>query len=89
MFTLVEDTTTGIHDMLFGCCDRFRYHQLGVGDYEHMSCSENMHVQLVEAAKLGIFPENVCLPLLLDIEQIQAMVAKPFLQLANIVLQSV
>jgi uncharacterized protein YcgI (DUF1989 family) len=61
MFTFLEDTTTGVHDTLFGCCDRFRYHQLGVGDYEHASCSENMHVALAEAARAGIFPEHVCI----------------------------
>jgi uncharacterized protein YcgI (DUF1989 family) len=61
MFTFLEDTATGVHDTLFGCCDRFRYHQLGVGDYEHASCSENMHVALAEAARAGIFPEHVCI----------------------------
>ena len=61
MFTFLEDTTTGVHDTLFGCCDRFRYHQLGVGDYEHASCSESMHVALAEAARAGIFPGHVCI----------------------------
>ncbi|CEJ83032.1 hypothetical protein VHEMI03064 [[Torrubiella] hemipterigena] len=55
MFTLIEDTTTGIHDTLFGCCDRFRYQNLGVGHYEHESCSENMHLALEEAADDGLF----------------------------------
>ncbi|KAK5273775.1 hypothetical protein LTR99_007655 [Exophiala xenobiotica] len=50
LFTLVEDTTSGIHDTLFGCCDRFRMHNLGHPDYEHASCSENMHVALARAA---------------------------------------
>ena len=58
LLTLVEDTTTGIHDTLFGCCDRFRYHNLGIGDYEHASCSENMHVALREAATAGLFPSG-------------------------------
>ncbi len=49
MFTLVEDTTTGIHDTLFGCCDRFRYRNLGWDDFEHASCAENMHVALQKA----------------------------------------
>ena len=62
MFTFLEDTTSGVHDTLFGCCDRFRYHQLGE-DYCHASCSENMHVALLEAAKAGIFLEHVCLHL--------------------------
>jgi len=55
LFTLLEDTTVGIHDTLFGCCDRFRYHNLGVGHYEHGSCAENMHVALREAAATGLF----------------------------------
>jgi uncharacterized protein YcgI (DUF1989 family) len=59
MFTFLEDTTTGVHDTLYGCCDRFRYEQLGVGDYEHASCSENMHLALAEAAKAGVLPEHV------------------------------
>lgn len=60
MFTFLEDTTTGVHDTLFGCCDRFRYNQLGVGDYEHASCSENMHIALAEAAQSGLFEQGVC-----------------------------
>lgn len=59
MFTFLEDTTTGVHDTLFGCCDRFRYYQLGVGDYDHASCSENMHLALAKAAKAEVFQENV------------------------------
>jgi len=55
LFTLVEDTTSGIHDTLFGCCDRFRYHQLGIPDYEHPSCAENMHLALRDAAAAGAF----------------------------------
>ncbi|KAK5941673.1 hypothetical protein PMZ80_005623 [Knufia obscura] len=55
LFTLVEDTTSGIHDTLFGCCDRFRYYNLGTGDYEHGSCAENMHVALRKAAAAGVF----------------------------------
>jgi uncharacterized protein YcgI (DUF1989 family) len=65
MFTFLEDTTSGVHDTLFGCCDRFRYHQLGE-DYHHASCSENMHLALREAAKAGIFAEQVSVLLYLD-----------------------
>lgn len=61
MFTFLEDTTNGVHDTLFGCCDRFRYYQLEVGDYCHASCSENMHLALREAAKAGVFAEHVCM----------------------------
>ncbi|RVX72269.1 hypothetical protein B0A52_04473 [Exophiala mesophila] len=55
LFSLVEDTTSGIHDTLFGCCDRFRYHNLGIDNYEHASCAENMHLALAEAAAAGVF----------------------------------
>ena len=82
MFTFLEDTTTGVHDTLFGCCDRFRYHQLGVGDFEHASCSENMHVALAEAAKAGIFPEHVCAPCILN--SMIVMNAKEFCRPANL-----
>ena len=58
LFTLLEDTTTGVHDTLYGCCDRFRYHNLGVGDYEHGSCSENMHLALRKAAADGVIAEG-------------------------------
>ncbi|KIW15297.1 hypothetical protein PV08_05342 [Exophiala spinifera] len=55
LFTLVEDTTSGIHDTLFGCCDRFRMHNLGHPDYDHGSCAENMHLALARAAEDGCF----------------------------------
>lgn len=55
LLTLLEDTTSGIHDTLFGCCDRFRYNNLGINGYEHPSCAENMHVALREAASAGVF----------------------------------
>ena len=55
LFTLLEDTTSGIHDTIFGCCDRFRYNNLGTGDYEHPSCAENMHITLRKAAAAGLF----------------------------------
>lgn len=58
LLTLIEDTTTGIHDTLYGCCDRFRYHNLGVDDYEHGSCSENMHLALRKAAADGVIPKG-------------------------------
>ncbi|KAJ9630238.1 hypothetical protein H2204_008599 [Knufia peltigerae] len=55
LFSLVEDTTSGIHDTLFGCCDRFRMHNLGHPDYDHGSCAENMHLALARAAEDGCF----------------------------------
>ena len=54
LFTLLEDTTSGIHDTVFGCCDRFRYHNLGTGNYEHPSCAENMHLALRKASAAGV-----------------------------------
>lgn len=62
LFTLLEDTTSGIHDTLFGCCDRFRYHNLGIGDYEHPSCAENMHLALRDAAAAGLFHPGTISP---------------------------
>lgn len=62
LFTLLEDTTSGIHDTLFGCCDRFRYHNLGIDDYEHPSCAENMHLALRKAAAAGVFPHGTISP---------------------------
>ena len=68
LLTLLEDTTPyGIHDTLFGCCDRFRYHNLaGLGydvpaDYEHASCAENLHVQL-QVSGLGDYVSDEWTP---------------------------
>lgn len=42
MLTLTEDTTKGVHDILWSACDAERYHMMG---YEglHDNCSDNMH----------------------------------------------
>jgi uncharacterized protein YcgI (DUF1989 family) len=40
ILTLVEDTSPGVHDTLFPCCDAARYRQLGVTGY-HRSCADN------------------------------------------------
>lgn len=45
MLTIVEDTTSGVHDTLIAACDRFRYHELGVvGALEgtHRNCADNL-----------------------------------------------
>lgn len=62
MFTLLEDTTSGVHDTIFGCCDRFRYHNLGVENYDHGSCAENMHLALEAAAANGVFRQGAISP---------------------------
>lgn len=55
MLTIMEDTTSGVHDTLIAACDRWRYAELGVERAlkgSHRSCADN----LVEAlAALGSF----------------------------------
>jgi uncharacterized protein YcgI (DUF1989 family) len=41
MLTLIEDTSSGGHDMLFAACDERHYAQLGVEGY-HASCVDNL-----------------------------------------------
>ena len=57
ILTVVEDTTSGVHDMLFASCDIYRYRQLGVEGY-HDNCTDN----LAEAMQgLGLeLPETPC-----------------------------
>ncbi|KAF4956726.1 hypothetical protein FSARC_11494 [Fusarium sarcochroum] len=45
ILTLVDDTTPGIHDLLFPACDAERYRMLGAVGY-HDSCHDNMHKAL-------------------------------------------
>lgn len=52
ILTLVEDSSPGIHDTLFPCCDARRYNQLGVAGY-HRNCADNWREAL---AQLGISP---------------------------------
>lgn len=44
VLTLVEDSSTGIHDMLFPPCDKWRYEEAGVGN--HDSCGGNLRIEL-------------------------------------------
>jgi len=54
-----EDTSPGIHDTLFTCCDRFLYEQLGCTEY-HRNCADN----LVEAMQaIGHEPSRIPDPL--------------------------
>ena len=41
IITLVEDTTSGIHDTFMAACDRYRYKLLGVEGY-HRNCQDNL-----------------------------------------------
>ncbi|KIV93054.1 hypothetical protein PV10_04299 [Exophiala mesophila] len=42
MFTLVNDTTKGVHDLIWSACDAERYRMQGVMGY-HENCSDSMH----------------------------------------------
>jgi uncharacterized protein YcgI (DUF1989 family) len=54
ILALVEDSSHGVHDTLFPCCDARRYEQLGVKGY-HRNCADNWREALVE---LGIAPPS-------------------------------
>lgn len=47
ILTLVEDTTRGVHDMIWSACDQERYRMLGAVGY-HDNCTDNMHQALRE-----------------------------------------
>ena len=42
MLTLTEDTTRGVHDMIWSACDAERYKMQGFEGY-HDNCTDNMH----------------------------------------------
>lgn len=42
LLTLTEDTTPGIHDMLWAACDVERYRMMGYDGY-HDNCTDNLH----------------------------------------------
>ncbi|CAD0014046.1 unnamed protein product [Aureobasidium pullulans] len=49
MLTLVEDTSSGVHDTLIPACDPQRYKALQIEDWEqHGSCAENLVLALKE-----------------------------------------
>lgn len=58
IMTLVEDTSPGIHDLLFPACDPQRYELLGASD--HDNCCDNFRTALAE---LGHVRERVPCPL--------------------------
>jgi uncharacterized protein YcgI (DUF1989 family) len=51
ILTLAEDTTKGVHDLIWSACDAERYRMQGVKGY-HDNCTDNMHQVLKET-----FPE--------------------------------
>jgi uncharacterized protein YcgI (DUF1989 family) len=53
MFTIVEDTTEGIHDTMIAACDRQRYEELGGGS-EHRNCADNL-VEGLSAIGMSLF----------------------------------
>jgi uncharacterized protein YcgI (DUF1989 family) len=57
ILTFLEDTSPGVHDMLFAACDIYRYRSLGIEEY-HDNCTDN----LANAFKdLGLeLPETPC-----------------------------
>ena len=59
IFTLVEDTSGGIHDSLFAACDRWRYELLGCTEY-HDNCTDNLAAGL---AALGLQSPETPAPL--------------------------
>jgi uncharacterized protein YcgI (DUF1989 family) len=42
ILTLVEDTTRGVHDLIWSACDAERYRMQGYDGY-HDNCTDNMH----------------------------------------------
>jgi uncharacterized protein YcgI (DUF1989 family) len=42
ILTLEEDTTKGVHDLIWSACDEMRYKMQGVEGY-HDNCTDNMH----------------------------------------------
>ena len=52
ILTMVADSSPGVHDTLFPCCDARRYEQLGVKGY-HRNCADNWREAL---RSLGIEP---------------------------------
>ena len=59
ILTILEDTSSGIHDTLLAACDRYRYELLGCTDY-HDNCTDNLRQALAE---LGLTPPDVPSPL--------------------------
>lgn len=54
ILTLVEDTSSGIHDMLYPPCDPIRYKE--AGHDRHDSCAKNLRSAMKEMA--GVYPKD-------------------------------
>ena len=75
---LVEDTTPGLHDMLFAACDVYRYQLQGfTGDY-HRNCTDNFHEALAELGlKAPELPQPINLFMNVPIVDGYKMVVEP------------
>lgn len=47
ILTVVEDTSTGIHDTLLAACNKERYQELGCTEY-HENCADNLSAAMAE-----------------------------------------
>lgn len=46
LLTLAEDSTRGVHDIIWSACDAERYRMQGFDGY-HDNCSDNMHKVII------------------------------------------
>ena len=58
ILTVLEDTSSGIHDTLMAACDRYRYELLGCVEY-HDNCTDNLAAGMAE---LGLTPPETPSP---------------------------
>jgi uncharacterized protein YcgI (DUF1989 family) len=63
ILAMMGDTSPGVHDTIFPCCDAVRYGQLGVKGY-HRNCADNWR----EAMRgIGIDPTMITVPTALNL----------------------
>jgi uncharacterized protein YcgI (DUF1989 family) len=63
ILSMTGDTSPGVHDTIFPCCDATRYVQLGVKGY-HRNCADNWREAM---AQLGIDPAKLTVPTALNL----------------------
>ena len=63
ILTLTDDTSPGIHDTIFPCCDEARYAQLGVKGY-HRNCADNWRDAM---RQVGVDPSKMTVPTALNL----------------------